>query len=134
MIEIKGLMYNFDKEGKCKPILLVFVMNLGSYINKQKILHGTIQIDLEFVVWENRQVGRNLALDVAMVVFYDENDKEALPLILYQLKSSVHPVSNHEEKADLIELMIQNYYCLDRHKCKYIIGCALQTLRRGTIF
>lgn len=36
-------------------------------------------------------------------------------------------VPNHVEKADLIELMIQSYYSLDRHKCKYIVGCLTDT-------
>ena len=53
-----------------------------------------------------RHVGRHPATDVAMVVFYNEND-EALSLILYELKPSVHPLPDYIEKADLIELMIE---------------------------
>ena len=68
----KGLMYNSDKEANCRNIFMMFLSN---FVNQQKILHGTVQIDFEFVVWENRQVGRNSATDAAMVVFYDENDQ-----------------------------------------------------------
>ena len=69
MIEMKGAMYNLDKEANCKPILVAFLMKLNSYINEQKIINETVQIDLEFAVCENRQVGRNPFTAVAMVVF-----------------------------------------------------------------
>ena len=70
MMEMKGAMYNFEKEANCQPILVAFLIKLNSYINEQNILNGTVQLDLEFVVCENRQVVRNPSKDAAMVVFF----------------------------------------------------------------
>ena len=80
----------------------------------------TLNIDFEFVVWDNKRAERNPATDAAVVVVYNKGSL-LQPLILYELNSSVHPSNEKVEKGVSVNIIVQ------------ILLGALQTQRHGII-
>ena len=72
MIITKAHMVNVTKEANSRHILGPFLIYLSKFANEQKILTGTLNIDFEFVVWDDKQAKRNPSADAAVVVMYDQ--------------------------------------------------------------
>ena len=115
------------KEANVRQILGIFLIFLSTCANSRNIItNGSVRVDFEFTVWDTLQAERNPATDAAVVLVHTDAAK-LQPLILYELKASVHPHGPNNSRGDLIELFIQCYYCINRYKLSYIIGCLTDT-------
>ena len=90
MTTSKTLLVSTLKEANIRQILGIFLMFLSKFTNSRNIVTGgSLGIDFEFTVWDKQQPGRNPATDAAVVLLRKAATLQ--PLILYELKTSVHP-------------------------------------------
>ena len=121
MVSSKTNLVSTMKEANIRQILGIFLSTCAN--SRKSITNGSVGVDFEFTVWDTLQAGRNPATDAAVVLLH--TDAATLqPLIL---KASVHPHGPQNQRGDLIELFIQCYYCINRYKLSYIIGCLTDT-------
>ncbi len=114
--EMTGL---YRKETSGIPLLGVFVVKLAVELGKN-IPDLKFVSEMEFAVVYGSQRGVKPACDAAVAVVEATSRK---PVILYEYKPVVDTRWNHVKQNDLMELLIQGYYCLHYHQVSTVIHC-----------
>lgn len=106
------------KEATGIPLVGMFAANVARLLNQ--ILKQDFKIDMEFPVVKDRKMpGHPPACDAAICAVVVQTQ----PLVLYEYKSVVDPRSASIEIHDLMEVLLQGYYCLRYYKRSTILQC-----------
>ena len=90
----------------------------------QKIGANDFKIDMEFPVIKDKvKRGTKLACDGAIcaILSYDSSRPQYKPVILYEYKPTVDTRLDHVNYNDLMELLLQGFYCLRQYKVRTVL-------------
>ncbi len=74
----------------------------------------------QYTVAQNRKPGSNPQTDSCVVHVVSS---EAIPRMLYECKTSLAHTPLQLNNKDIIEVLLQGYYCLQKHKLKKMLIC-----------
>ena len=104
------------------PLVGVFIAELAGHLT-QKFPQFHFKADMEFsVITEKIKPGNKPSCDGAICAIVASGPK-LTPFILYEYKPTVDPRCNDVYYHDLMEVLLQAYYCLHQHKVCTIIHC-----------
>ena len=109
-----------EREACGIPLLGLFAIGVVEgleRIDKSWSLYATMEFP---VVVDKLKWGVRPACDAAVVAIIDGNEK---PLVLFEYKPIVDQRKDVVVRQDLIEIMIQGYYCLYQHGVSSVIHC-----------
>ena len=117
----KSMLGMHQKEASGVPLLAVFILNIVQKLNEQ-FVDLKFSADMEYTVMDTKRAGVNPSCDTAMVVtVLSQTDNQ--PIILYEYKPVVDPRGAFVNTRDLLEALIQGFYCVHFRKVKSIVQC-----------
>ena len=113
----ENMLHYRKKKASGVPLLGTFILHISGLLNKA-ISGCRFSSDMEFVlIKENVKVGMKPACDVAIVHEVDR------PVLLVEYKPKLDTRCGFVETNQLMEVMIQAYYCLYQHPVTSVIHC-----------
>jgi hypothetical protein len=122
----KSMLGMHQKEASGVPLLAVFILNIVQKLNEQ-FVDLKFSADMEYTVMDTKRAGVNPSCDTAMVVtVLSQTDNQ--PILLYEYKPMVNeyvvdPRGAFVNTRDLLEALIQGFYCVHFRKVKSIVQC-----------
>jgi hypothetical protein len=77
---------------------------------------------MEYTVMDTKRAGVNPSCDTAMVVTVS-SQTDNQPIILYEYKPVVDPRRDYVNVRDLLEALMQGFYCVHFRKVTSIVQC-----------
>ena len=112
-----------SKEACGYPLLGVFLTQLAQELTLA-FQNTLVSADMQFVLVTHKlEPGTKPACDgaVSAIVVHEGNPKK--PLILYEYKPVVDPRTQFVHRNDLLEVLLQGYYCLFQHNRPTVLHC-----------
>jgi hypothetical protein len=109
------------KEASGVPLLAVFILNRVQKLNEQ-FVDLKCSADMEYTVMDTKRAGVNPSCDTAMVVTVS-SQTDNQPIILYEYKPVVDPRRDYVNVRDLLEALMQGFYCVHFRKVTSIVQC-----------
>ena len=109
-----------DKEANGTPLLGLFTLCLTNELTKN--IDQMFKLEMQFPVIVDRvKKGTKPACDGAICAILTLD--KIVPVILYEYKPKVDPRTHFVDHHDLMEMVIQGYYCLHQYETRTILQC-----------
>ena len=111
------------KEASGVPLLAVFILNVAEKLDEQfQHQNLTFRADMEYTVMATHRAGVNPSYDTALVLKVSSQTDDQ-PIVLYEYKPVVDTRSDSVDVRDLLEALMQGFYCIHFRKVPSIVQC-----------